>query len=81
MNEKENKTKSPWRIVVGILAAAYIVYMFVSKDIIGIYSTMPAERFLPILVISLVILLIKGGFWGSIAYFIGWLTTGRKGKK
>ena len=44
----ENKKKEPWRIVAFVLAVVYIVYMWVEKDILEIYSTMPAEEALPL---------------------------------
>lgn len=70
MNEN---TKRPMRIVIGILAAAYIVYMLVRTDIVAILSTMPADRLLPIFVICMVFLLIKFVFQRGIAFLIKWL--------
>ena len=36
MDNNEKKKKEPWRIIVGIIAIAYIVYVWVEKDIITI---------------------------------------------
>ena len=46
---KDNKKKEPWRIIVGILAIAFIVYMWVEKDIMTIYTTMPKEQVAPLI--------------------------------
>lgn len=45
MNDrKSTKKREPWRIVVASLSIAYIVFMWVRKDIVTIYSTMPKEQ-------------------------------------
>ena len=62
MKNKENKDKKkkePWRIIVGILAIIYIVYMWIKKDIITIYTTMPEEQVIPLITTTIVVSLIK----------------------
>ncbi len=51
--------KEPWRIVVGVISIAYIIYMWVEKDIMAIYSSMPAEQALPLAVTTIVVSLAK----------------------
>ena len=58
MNNRNNK-KEPWRIVVGILAIAYIVFMWVKKDIVSIYTTMPGEQVLPLIATTVAVSLVK----------------------
>ena len=38
-----NQKKEPWRIVVAIISILFIIYMWVEKDILAIYQSMPAE--------------------------------------
>ena len=59
MNKENKKKKEPWRIVVGNLAIAYIVYMWVEKDIMAIYSTMPKEQVVPLIATTAAVSLIK----------------------
>ncbi|MEE1037140.1 MAG: hypothetical protein U0L15_08495 [Oscillospiraceae bacterium] len=59
MNKENKKKKEPWRIVVGILAIAFIVYMWVEKDIMAIYSTMPKEQVVPLIATTAAVSLIK----------------------
>ena len=40
----KNQKKEPWRIIVAIISIAFIIYMWVEKDILAIYSSMPAEQ-------------------------------------
>lgn len=54
----QNK-KEPWRIVVGIIAIIYIIFMWVKKDIVSIYTTMPQEEVLPLIITTIVVSLIK----------------------
>ena len=59
MEDTDNKKKEPWRIIVGILAIAFIVYMWVEKDIMTIYTTMPKEQVAPLIATTIAASLIK----------------------
>ena len=61
MENKDNKKKEPWRIAVGTLAIAYILWMWVKKDILTIYATMPQEQVLPMIATTLAVTLLKVG--------------------
>ncbi len=65
--------KEPWRIVVGVIAIAYIIYMWVEKDIAAIYSSMPAEQALPLAVTTVVVSLAKVGLMTVGILFIKWI--------
>ena len=54
-----NKKKEPWRIIVAIISIAYIIYMWVSKNVAGIYATLPAEQIVPLVVTNVVVTLVK----------------------
>lgn len=54
-----NKKKEPWRIIVAIISIAYIIYMWVSKNVAGIYATLPAEQMIPLVVTNVVVTLVK----------------------
>ena len=45
--------KEPWRYVVSGLSFAYIIFLWVRKDIGSVWASMPAERLLPMAVISI----------------------------
>lgn len=70
MNEKK---REPWRIVVFIIAAAYIVYMWVEKDIVAIYSSMPPEQALPLAVTTVVVSLIKVALIAGGILLVKWI--------
>ena len=57
-NNKRNR-REPWRIVVGIISILFIAYMWVQKDIMAIYTTMPQEEVLPLIVTTLAVSLLK----------------------
>ncbi len=65
--------KEPWRIVVGVIAIAYIIYMWVEKDIVAIYSSMPADQALPLAVTTVVVSLAKVGLMTVGILFIKWI--------
>lgn len=75
MGNRNNKKKEPWRFIVGIISIAYIVCMWVKKDIIATYTTMPQEQVIPLIATTFVVSLIKvaaiaGGIF-MIKWFIG----------
>ena len=61
MNNENKKKKEPWRIIVGIIAILYIIYMWMKKDIVSIYTTMPQGEVVPLIVTTVAVSLIKVG--------------------
>ena len=59
MDSKDTKKKELWRIIVGMIAIAFIVYMWVKKDIASIYATMPKEQVVPLIATTIAVSLIK----------------------
>ena len=59
MNNGNKKKKEPWRIVVGIIAIIYIIFMWVKKDIVSIFANTPKEEALPMIVTTLAVSLFK----------------------
>ena len=54
-----NFKKEPWRLVVGIAAIAYIVYMWVDKDLLSAFSGISAEQALPMAATSAAVTIAK----------------------
>lgn len=59
MKNQNRMKREPWRIVVGVIAMIYIIFMWVKKDIVSIYATMPQEEVVPLIVTTVVVSLIK----------------------
>ena len=59
MEDQNNEKKAPWRIIVGIISIAFIVYMWMKKDIMTIYATMPKEDAMPLIATTIAVSLIK----------------------
>ena len=51
--------KESWRYVVSGLSFAYIIFLWVRKDIGSIWATMPADRLLPVAVTSIAVTVLK----------------------
>ena len=57
---RDNKKKiEPWRIIVFITAVAFIVFLWVKKDIAEIYATMPKEQIVPLVITAVMVTLLK----------------------
>ena len=65
--------KEPWRILVGVLAIGWIVYMWVKKDIAAIYTTMPPEQILPAVVTTIAVTLLKVISIATVILLAKWL--------
>ena len=70
---KKPRKKEPWRIAVGVLAIIWIVFMWVKKDIVSIYTTMPKEQVLPLIVTTLAVSLVKVAVLAGAILLIKWL--------
>lgn len=59
MSSGDKKKKEPWRIIVGIISIAYIIYMWAKKDIVTIYTSMPKEQIIPLVATTIAVSLLK----------------------
>jgi hypothetical protein len=80
MDNKSNKKKEPWRMIVGIIAIVFIVYMWVEKDIISISTTMPQEQVIPLIATTIAVSLIKVGAIAGGIFLIKWVISKTKKK-
>ena len=69
MNTKKH---TPLQIVVGIAAIAFIVYMWVEKDIASTYATMPKEQLLPMILTNAAVTLFKVGAMAGGILLVKW---------
>ena len=65
--------KEPWRIIVGMIAIAYIVYMWVEKDIMAIYTAMPREQAVPLVITTVLVSLTKVAVIAGGILLIKWI--------
>ena len=71
--DNENKKQKPWRILVGIAAIGWIVYMWVKKDIVTIYSTMPKDHVFPMIVTTIAVTLAKVVLISALILLVRWI--------
>ena len=69
----ENLKKEPWRLVVGLAAIGFIVYQWVKKDIAGIYSSLPPEELVPLVVTTIGVNLAKVAAIAAGILLVKWL--------
>lgn len=65
--------KEPWRIIVAIISIVFIIYMWVEKDIVAIYSSMPAEQALPLAVTTVAVSLFKVALMTAGILLVKWI--------
>ena len=72
--ENNNKKKiEPWRIIVFVIAVAFIIFMWVKKDIAEIYATMPSEQIVPLVVTTIAVSLLKVAVIAGVILLIKWI--------
>ena len=74
------KKKEPWRYIVSGIAFAYIIYMWIEKDVLSTLTSIPAEQTIPIMIISIFTTLVKVALFGGGAYLIHRIIKSRKDK-
>ena len=77
---KSGKKIEPWRVIVFIIAAGFIVYMWIKKGVADIYATMPADEALPLIVTTVAVSLLKVAAIACGILLIKWVI-GRVKKK
>ena len=65
--------KAPWRYVVGLLSAAFIVYVWSTKDIAGQYAGMPKEELVPLITVNVAVTLLKVVGIAAVVWLVRWL--------
>ncbi len=59
MEENKNHKKEPWRIIVAVIAAVFIVVMWVKKDIASAIEAMPKDQLVPVILTTVAVSLLK----------------------
>ena len=73
MSNDNKKKIEPWRLIVFILAVAFIIFMWVKKDIAEIYATMPSEQIAPLIVTTITVSLLKVAVIAGGVLLIKWI--------
>ena len=74
------RKKEPWRIVVGLLSIAFIVYFWIDKDIMTIYTTMPKEQVVPMVATTVIVSLVKIAVIAGGILLLKWIINKIKNK-
>lgn len=75
-----SKKKEHWRIMLGIASILYIIFMWIKKDIAGIYNTMPAEQVVPLIATTIGVTAVKVAALAVIVLLMKWIISKRKNK-
>ena len=74
------KRKEPWRIILALVAVAYIVFLWVKKDLFAVYATAPKEQVVPMMAASVAVTLVKVALLALAIGLVKWIL-GKFGKK
>ena len=65
--------KESWRYIVGLLSAAFIVYLWTTKNVAGQYADMAKEDLLPLIVTNAAVTLLKVAAIAAAVWLVRWL--------
>lgn len=69
----KNQKKETWRIIVGIISIVFIIFMWVKNDIVALYTTMPKEQVIPLIITTIMVSLLKISVIAGIVLIIKWI--------
>ncbi|MBE6608453.1 MAG: hypothetical protein E7633_07840 [Ruminococcaceae bacterium] len=72
--------KEPWRIVVFVISLLFIIFMWIKNDVVEIYTTMPQEQIVPLIVTTIVVSFLKIGAIVAAVLLIKWIVDKIKNK-
>ena len=65
--------KEPWRWVVGLVSAAFIVYMWSTKDVADSYADLAKEDLVPLMATNIAVTLVKVIAIAAAVWLVRWL--------
>ena len=80
MGNNTKKKIEPWRIIVFVIAVAFIIFMWIKKDISEIYATMPPDQIVPLVVTTVAVSLLKVAAIAGVILLIKWIIGKTKNK-
>ena len=72
MNAENKGKKAPWRWIVGLLSILYILFLWLKKGVLSVYTTMPQEQILPLAVTTIAVSLIKVVALAGMVLLVKW---------
>lgn len=72
IDNKNKKKIEIWRIILFIASILFIVFMLVRKDIVTIYTTMPATQVIPMIATTITVSLLKAAAFAGSVILIKW---------
>ena len=73
MNAENKGKKVPWRWIVGLLSILYILFLWLKKDVLAMYTTIPQEQILPLAVTTIAVSLIKVVALAGMVLLVKWI--------
>ena len=70
---KNDRKIEPWRIVVGILSIAFIIFLWVKNDIASTLATMPKEQAIPLVVTTILVSVVKVAVIAGVLLLVKWV--------
>ena len=70
---KNGHKLEPWRIVVGTLSIAFILFLWAKNDIASTLVTMPKEQVIPLVVTTIVVSAVKVAVIAGVILLAKWV--------
>ena len=80
MGNNNKKKIEPWRIIVFVIAVAFIIFLWVKEDIAEIYATMPSKQIAPLIATTIAVSLLQVAASAGAILLIKWIVGKIKNK-
>ncbi len=70
---KNGRKLEPWRIVVGTLSIAFIIFLWVKNDIASTLVAMPKEQAIPLAVTTIAVSVVKVAVIAGVLLLAKWV--------
>ena len=61
------------RLLAGFAAIVFIAYMWVEKEVVSVYTSMPIEEAIPVIVTTIVVSMFKVVGLAAVIYILKWI--------
>ena len=75
MKNDKQKKKESWRILIFVIAVLWILFMWMKKDIMTIYTTMSKEQIAPLIATTVAVTLLKVAAIAVGLFLIKWIVS------
>ena len=77
----KNGKRAPWRIGLFLLSVAFILFLWIRKDVLSVSAEMPAEEIFPLIATTVAVTLFKVAGLAAMLLLVKWMVGAIQNRK